>query len=185
MLVASLIFRQEKLTSKKIIACILGFAGIILININGIEFTMNLGDVFVIFSAISLAFSSVLIKKFSKFEDPVVISGYQFIIGGAFLVVLGLILGGKMSFDSTKGVVLLVYLAFLSAVAYALWGILLKYNPVSKVTVFSFTTPIFGTVLSLLFLPESANVDPLFLVFTLILVSGGIFLLNFQKQNKK
>ena len=184
-LVASLIFRQEKLTSKKIIACILGFAGIILININGIEFTMNLGDVFVIFSAISLAFSSVLIKKFSKFEDPVVISGYQFIIGGAFLVVLGLILGGKMSFDSTKGVVLLVYLAFLSAVAYALWGILLKYNPVSKVTVFSFTTPIFGTVLSLLFLPESANVDPLFLVFTLILVSGGIFLLNFQKQNKK
>lgn len=184
-IVASLIFKQEKLTPKKIIACILGFAGIILININGIEFTMNIGDVFVIFSAISLAFSSVLIKKFSKFEDPVVISGYQFVIGGAFLVILGLLLGGKMSFDSTKGTILLVYLAFLSAIAYALWGILLKYNPVSKVTVFSFTTPIFGTVFSLLFLTESANVDPIFLVFTLVLVSGGIFLLNFQKQNKK
>lgn len=183
-IVASLIFKQEKLTPKKIIACILGFAGIILININGIEFTMNIGDVFVIFSAISLAFSSVLIKKFSKFEDPVVISGYQFVIGGAFLVILGLLLGGKMSFDSTKGTILLVYLAFLSAIAYALWGILLKYNPVSKVTVFSFTTPIFGTVFSLLFLTESANVDPIFLVFTLVLVSGGIFLLNFQKQKK-
>ena len=184
-LVASLIFRQEKLTSKKIIACILGFAGIILINVKGLEFTMNLGDLFVIFSAISLAVSSVLIKKFSKFEDPVVISGYQFIIGGAFLVILGLALGGKMSFDTTKGIVLLIYLAFLSAIAYALWGILLKYNPVSKVTVFSFTTPIFGTVLSLLFLPEASQVDPLNLVLTLLLVSGGIFLLNFQKQNKK
>ena len=184
-IVASLIFRQEKLVPKKIIACLLGFAGIILININGLEFTMNWGDVFVIFSAISLAFSSVLIKKFSKFEDPVVISGYQFIIGGAFLVVLGLLLGGKMSFASTKGTILLVYLAFLSAIAYALWGILLKYNPVSKVTVFSFTTPIFGTILSLIFLPESANVDPVFLVFTLLLVSGGIFLLNYQKQNKQ
>ena len=184
-IVASLIFRQEKLIPKKIIACLLGFAGIILININGIEFTMNWGDIFVIFSAISLAFSSVLIKKFSKFEDPVVISGYQFIIGGAFLVVLGLLLGGKMSFASTKGTILLVYLAFLSAIAYALWGILLKYNPVSKVTVFSFTTPIFGTILSLIFLPESANVDPVFLVFTLLLVSGGIFLLNYQKQNKQ
>ena len=184
-IVASLIFRQEKLVPKKIIACLLGFAGIILININGLEFTMNWGDVFVIFSAISLAFSSVLIKKFSKFEDPVVISGYQFIIGGAFLVVLGLLLGGKMSFASTKGTILLVYLAFLSAIAYALWGILLKYNPVSKVTVFSFTTPIFGTILSLIFLPESANVDPIFLVFTLLLVSGGIFLLNYQKQNKQ
>ena len=184
-IVASLIFRQEKLIPKKIIACLLGFAGIILININGLEFTMNWGDIFVIFSAISLAFSSVLIKKFSKFEDPVVISGYQFIIGGAFLVVLGLLLGGKMSFASTKGTILLVYLAFLSAIAYALWGILLKYNPVSKVTVFSFTTPIFGTILSLIFLPESANVDPVFLVFTLLLVSGGIFLLNYQKQNKQ
>ena len=53
-IVASLIFRQEKLTSKKIIACILGFAGIIFINLKGIEFTMNRGDLFVIFSAISL-----------------------------------------------------------------------------------------------------------------------------------
>jgi len=184
-LVASLIFRQEKLSPKKIIACILGFVGIILININGLEFTMNLGDLFVIFSAVSLAVSSVLIKKFSKHEDPVVISGYQFIIGGAFLVILGLLLGGRMSFESTKGTVLLVYLAFLSAVAYALWGVLLKYNPVSRVTIFSFTTPIFGTVLSLLFLPESSNVEPINLILTLLLVSGGIFLLNYQKKSNK
>lgn len=183
-LVASLIFRQEKLTVKKIVACVLGFAGIILININGLEFTMNLGDLFVIFSAISLAVSSVLIKRFSKYEDPVVISGYQFIIGGAFLVVLGLCLGGKMSFESTTGVVILVYLSFLSAVAYALWGVLLKYNPVSKVTIFSFTTPIFGTVFSLLFLPEASNVDTLNLILALLLVSGGIFLLNFAKKEK-
>ena len=184
-LVASLIFRQEKLSAKKIIACALGFVGIILININGLEFTMNLGDLFVIFSAISLAVSSVLIKKFSKYEDPVVISGYQFIIGGAFLVVLGLCLGGKLSFESTTGVVILVYLSFLSAVAYALWGVLLKYNPVSKVTIFSFTTPIFGTILSLIFLPESSNVDTLNLILTLLLVSGGIFLLNYVKKEKK
>ena len=183
-LVASLIFRQEKLTAKKIIACVLGFAGIILINIKGLEFTMNLGDLFVIISAISLSISSVLIKRFSKYEDPVIISGYQFVIGGAFLVALGLCLGGKMSFESTSGVILLIYLSFLSAVAYALWGVLLKYNPVSKVTIFSFTTPIFGTILSLIFLPESSNVDTVNLILTLILVSGGIFLLNYVKKDK-
>ena len=181
-LVASLIFRQEKLSAKKIIACVLGFGGIIIINISGLEFTMNWGDLFVIFSAISLAFSSVLIKKFSKHEDPVVISGYQFIIGGAFLVVLGLILGGKLTFDSTKGVLVLLYLSMLSAVAYALWGILLKHNPVSKVSVFSFTTPIFGTLLSMLMLDESSGVDPINLVITLALVSLGILLLNYKKQ---
>ena len=184
-LVASLIFRQEKLTPKKIVACILGFAGIVLININGLELTMNFtGDVFVIFSAISLAVSSVFIKKFSKYEDPVIISGYQFIIGGIFMIAIGLIFGGSISFESTTGTLLLVYLSALSAVAYALWGVLLKYNPVSKVTVFSFTTPIFGTLLSLVFLSESTNVDAINLIITLILVSAGILLLNYQPKKK-
>ena len=186
-LIASLIFRQEKLTLKKIIACILGFAGIVIINLNGFELTMNfLGDGFVILSTVAYAFSSVFMKKFSKSEDPVVISGYQFIIGGAFMMLLGLILGGKISMNNPKGVIILVYLAFLSAVAYALWGMLLKYNPVSKVSVFTFTTPIFGTLLSLLFLPEASGVEPINLVVTLILVSLGIFLLNYQpKQNEQ
>lgn len=185
-LIASLIFRQEKLTPKKIIACILGFAGIVIINLNGFELTMNfLGDGFVILSTVAYAFSSVFMKRFSKHEDPVVISGYQFIIGGAFMTLLGILLGGKISFESGKGVAILVYLAFLSAVAYALWGMLLKHNPVSKVSVFTFTTPIFGTLLSLLLLPESSGVEAVNLVVTLLLVSLGIFLLNYQPKQKE
>jgi len=184
-LVASLIFRQEKLTVKKIVACVLGFAGIVVVNLDGLDFTMNFfGDAFVIFSAISLAFSSVLIKRFSKYEDPVVISGYQFIAGGIFMVIVGLVFGGKIVFDEPLGVLVLAYLAFLSAVAYALWGMLLKHNPVSKVSVFSFTTPIFGTILSEIMLTESSGVHWINLVITLALVSSGIFLLNFQRQKK-
>ena len=79
--ISSLIFKQEKLTVKKVVACVVGFAGIIAVNLNGLDFSMNFtGDAFVLFSAMSLAFSSVLIKIFSKSEDPVVISGYQFIL---------------------------------------------------------------------------------------------------------
>ena len=184
-LIASLIFRQEKLTAKKIIACVMGLMGIIIINLNGLQFTMNfLGDGFVILSTVAYSFSSVFMKKFSKHEDPVVLSGYQFIFGGAFMILLGLGLGGRVSFESLKGVIILVYLAFLSAIAYALWGMLLKHNPVSKVTIFSFTTPIFGTILSLIFLPEYSGVDAVNLVITLLLVSGGILLLNYQVKKK-
>ena len=184
-LIASLIFKQEKLTTKKIVACLFGLAGIILVNLQGLDFTMNFfGDAFVLFSTISLAFSSVLIKRFSKHEDPVTLSGYQFIIGGLFMVAVGLIFGGKIVFTSLEGILVLIYLAFLSAVAYALWGMLLKFNPVSKVTIFSFTTPIFGTLLSMLMLTESSGVEPINLVLTLLLVSTGIFLLNYQKANK-
>ena len=113
-----------------------------------------------------------------------VLSGYQFIFGGAFMILLGLGLGGRVSFESPKGVAILVYLSFLSAIAYALWGVLLQHNPVSKVTVFSFTTPIFGTILSLVFLPEVSGVDPINLIITLCLVSGGILLLNYQAKDR-
>lgn len=184
-LVASLIFRQEKLTVKKVVACIIGFAGIVVVNLQGLELTAELGDYLVILSAISLAFSSVLVKKFSKYEDPVVISGYQFFVGGVFMVAVGLIFGGKIVFNDFLGVLVLIYLALLSAVAYAVWGTLLKYNSVSKVTVFSFTTPIFGTILSEIMLTESSGVHPVNLIITLLLVSAGIFLLNYNPKMKE
>ena len=185
-LIASLIFRQENLTVKKIVACVLGFAGIIIVNLNGLDLTMNFfGDGFVIFSTISYAFSSVLMKKFSKHEDPVVISGYQFIVVGIFMVIVGLIAGGTVDFSDPMGLLLMGYLALLSAVAYAVWGVLLKYNPVSRVTIFSFTTPIFGTIFSLIFLAdETAAVSPINLIATLVLVSSGILLLNYQPAKK-
>ena len=185
LIVSALIFRQEKFTLKKLIACILGFAGIIIININGLDFNMNfLGDCFVIFSAIAQAIGSVLIKKFSKYEDPVTISGYQFIIGGATMIIIGLCLGGEIRISDFKSFAVLLYLAFLSAVAYALWGVLLKYNPVSKVSIYSFMTPVFGVILSAHLLEENSNVDPINLVITLLLICSGIILLNYKKTPK-
>ena len=139
MLIATLIFRQEKLTFKKIFACVIGFAGIILVNLNGLDLNINFtGDGFVIFSAVAYGISSVLIKKYSEYEDPVVISGYQFIIGGIVMMLFGALMGGVVAFPTLKAVGVLVYLACLSATAYSLWGILLKYNPVSKITIYSF-----------------------------------------------
>ena len=186
-LISALIFRLERLTPKKIIACILGFAGIIVINLKGLDLNMNLtGDAFVIFSTMSAGFSSVLIKLFSKHENPVVISGYQFIFGGTVMAVIGLIMGGKVHVGSIKAFLVLLYLSVLSAVAYALWGMLLKYNPVSKVTIYSFMTPVFGVVLSLIMLPETTNVSYLNLIITLILICSGILLINynFERKNK-
>ena len=183
MLIASLVFRQEKLTFKKVFACIIGFAGIVLVNLNGLDFNMNLtGDGFVILSTIAYSISSVLIKRYSQYEDPVVISGYQFIIGGIVMIVMGLLMGGRVQFLEMNAVLVLLYLAFLSAAAYSIWGILLKYNPVSRVTIFSFMTPVFGVLLSTLMLTEASNVPPINLVITLILVSTGIFILNYKKE---
>ena len=183
LLVAGLIFKMEQVTVKKLFACIIGFAGIILVNLNGLDFNMNFfGDCFVIFSAISSAVASVFTKKYSKHEDPVVISGYQFFIGGLVMVAIGLTSGGHIQIPDFKAAGVLLYLAVLSAAAYSLWGVLLKYNPVSKVSIYSFMTPVCGVILSNIMLDEASKVSGLNLVFALLLVSGGIFLLNYKKD---
>jgi len=185
-ILAALVFKTENLTFKKVLACLVGFLGMLLVNLNGLDFNMGWGELFVVLSTVSYAFSSMFMKKFSAYEDPVVISGYQFIIGGAFMVIVGLLFGGKISFDDFGGVMILVYLSFLSAIAYAVWGVLLKYNPASRVSIYNFTTPVFGSILSYIFLvKERENINPVNLVISLVVVSLGILLLNLNITRKK
>ncbi|MBE7035293.1 MAG: DMT family transporter [Ruminococcaceae bacterium] len=183
-LIACLIYRQEKLTVKKILACILGFAGIILVNLNGLDLTFNFtGDCFVLFAAVAYAFSSVLMKRYSDHEDPVILSGYQFVIGGLFLVVVGLLFGGVVQIPNLTALAVLLYLAMLSAIAYAVWGILLKHNPVSSVTIYCFAIPIFGVLLSALMLTENGNVPLQNLLLGLVLICSGIVTANYNKKH--
>ena len=66
------------------------------------------------------------LKRYSKQENPVILSGGQFIIGGFILIVLGLVMGGRLESVYFAGILLILYLALLSALAYSLWGLLLK-----------------------------------------------------------
>ena len=183
-LVASLIFKQEKLSLKKILACIIGFFGIIAVNLSGLSFDMNFGDASVLISAAAAGIAAVLTKRFSSDEDPVVISGYQFFMGGILMSIIGFVFGGRITLGAVEGILVLLYLGMLSAVAYSLWGVLLKYNSVSKVTIFSFMTPVFGVILSKIMLTDSGNVPIINLIFALLLVCIGIFMLNYQKEKK-
>ena len=123
-------------------------------------------------------------KRFSKYENPVVLSGYQFILGGSLMVLIGLAFGGRIVIGGITAALVLVYLAFLSAAAYSLWGMLLQHNPVSRVTIYNFMTPVFGVILSSLMLSENSKVAPISLILSLLLVSSGILLLNYKKETK-
>lgn len=180
-LVANLIFHQEKLTFSKIFGCVIGFAGVILINLtgSGLEGGMTMtGEGFILLSAAAYAVSSVLIKRFSVYENPVVISGYQFMIGGLIMIVVGLAGGGSLHPTSPASALMMLYMALISAVAYTIWGILLKYNPVSRVAVFGFMNPVFGVVLSALLLKEGSQIPILQCAVSLILVCLGIYIVN-------
>ncbi|MBE6023098.1 MAG: DMT family transporter [Cellulosilyticum sp.] len=179
-LVASLLFRQEKLNARKIVGSLIGFMGVVLVNIAGSKvsggFTLA-GEGAIFLSTVAYSFSSVLIKNYSKDENPVTLSGYQFALGGLIMVAFGLIGGGRIEVITVSGLMMLLYLTMVSAVAYSLWGILLKYNPVSKVAVFGFMNPVFGVLLSAVFLKEYDTLSFISII-ALILVCIGIYIVN-------
>ena len=184
-LVSCLMFRLEKLDKQKILGCIIGFAGVVIVNLGG-EFDMSftmLGDGFLMISAFAYALSSVLIKIYGKDENPVMLSGYQFVAGGFVMILAGLIMGGRLNIVTIKGALLLLYMAFISAGAYTLWSLLLKHNSVSKVAVFGFCTPIFGVILSAIILGESTSFQPKTLA-ALLFVCIGIIIVNYKKKEE-
>lgn len=187
-LISSLIFRLEKLTWLKIAGCVLGTAGIIVINLDSSLLSgFNLtGDGFILISTVAYALSSVLIKRFSVDTDTMMLSGWQFLFGGAVMTAIGLIAGGSLSISGSPApaVLMLIYLAFISACAYSIWSILLKYNPVSKIAVFGFMNPVCGVLLSALLLGEAQQAFRPEALIALMLISLGIFIVNKGQEQK-
>ena len=182
-LFAVYIFRFEKMTLKKLVGCLVGFAGILLI-LGGGKALMDGGAVTLAGEGAMLAAdffyaaSGCLIKIFSRDENPVVLSGYQFMIGGLILFAIGSLMGGSLVFYSSACVLNLLYMGFISAGAYTLWGVLLKYNPVSRVSILGFVNPVMGVLLSALFLGEGREAFSLTGLMALLLVSAGIVIVN-------
>lgn len=180
-LIASLIFHQEKLTVPKTAGCLVGLAGVVAANLSGSGMDFDLhwnGEGFVLLSVISYACSSAMMKAYAQDEDPVMLSGYQFLTGGVVMIAAGFFMGGKVVGFTAASTGMLLYLAFLSAVAYTLWGILLKYNPVSKVAIYGFMNPVIGVLLSAVLLGEGEQAFHIKNILALILVSAGIVIVN-------
>lgn len=183
-LISSLIFKLEKLNAFKIIGSIIGFMGVIIANINAFKGGVGVsffGESFIFLSTVSYAFSSVFMKKLSKDDNPAMLSGWQFMVGGAVMIAFGLIAGGKITGFTVKSTLLLIYMAFTSACAYSIWSILLKYNPVSKVTVCGFFIPVFGFVLSSIFAGSGKNAG-LFEISALLVVVIGMIIVNKKEK---
>lgn len=182
-LLAHFIYKNDRLSYNKVLGCVVGFVGVMVVNFGSgvLEFDFTLlGEGSVVMAALVLSAASIYGKKLSQNIDSVVLTGYQLAIGGVALMLVGFATGGTLSGFNVKSTAMLVYLVILSSAAFSLWTILLKYNRVSMVTVFNFMVPIFGTLLSALFLNES------FLewknALALVLVCLGIWLVTKEEK---
>ena len=179
-LLAHVIYADDRLNGRKALGCLIGFFGVVVVNVGGggelgFDFSL-LGEGFVVIAAFVLAAASIYGKRLSRDIDPVVMTGWQLFVGGLILVGVGLVGGGRLAAFSPQAGALLIYLALLSSIAFAVWSFLLKHNPVGLIAPFNFLVPVFGVVLSAMFLGESmlrwSNLS------ALILVCLGIWLVT-------
>lgn len=178
-LLAHFIYQNDKLSYNKTLGCVLGFAGVMVVNLNNglMEFSFSLmGDGFVVLAAFILSASTLYGKRISQTVDPLVMTGYQLGFGGVVLAVSGYVFGGELTVHGPSSVAILGYLTLLSSVAFALWSILLKYNRVGMIAPFNFLIPVSGALLSAIFLGE--NILELKYAVALMLVCSGIWWVN-------
>lgn len=181
-LLAHFIYHNDRLSVNKVAGCLIGFAGVLVVNFDRgpLDFSFSLrGEGFVVLAAFIMSAATIYGKRISQRMDAMILTGWQLAIGGTLLTAVGLLCGGALAGFTLKSSALLVYMVLLSAVALALWTVLLKHNRVGLVTMFYFMVPIFGALLSAVFLGE-ALLEWKY-VAALALVSSGIWLVTREK----
>lgn len=140
------------------------------------------GDFMILMSTLSAAAGNFISKGIVRDREPISVTGFQLLFGGILLLIAGFVTGGKLDFSSIKGLLVLLWLAFVSAAAFAIWTALLKHHPASRICVFNLLVPVFGTLLSGIMLGES--VFGIETIVSVVLICAGIFISNMQIKKR-
>ncbi len=178
------IYKDDKLNKIKSFGLLLGIIGVILINVSrgNVNFVFNLnGEGLIIMTGVMSTIAILYVKYLSKEIDIMIITSYQMFFGSFTLFLISLSGADltSVNFDFKSGL-LLIYLAFISAAAFALWYTLIKFNKVGYITIYKFIVPVSGVFLSAFFIiTETINLNAF---IALILVSLGIITINMPQN---
>lgn len=176
-IMACIFFKSDRMTLRKIVGCVIGFAGILSLNIGGADsghFTW-LGDGMIILNALCGATASLLIRGLGKRINVFVGTGYSLAVGGIVLVTCGLFAGGTLPRLTVLGLLWLFLLICISTVGFTLYNKLLTCNPIGKVAIYNSLIPVVGAVSSCLCLHEVFYWK---YVLAGALATAGIYIIN-------
>ncbi|WP_139488287.1 DMT family transporter [Brevibacillus dissolubilis] len=183
-LLAHFMFSQDTINLRKVIGMIVGFLGVIVVNLpkGSLQLTLGIADVLLLIAMFCGGLGNILAKKESAHMDILYMTAYQMLLGGIGLVAVGASKVGLFPFEfSIKAWLMLLYLAFVSAGGFVLWNNVMKYNKVGGVSMYMFLIPVFGVLLSALILGEAVHLSVLLAV---VLVAAGIIIVNREGKAK-
>jgi len=182
---AHLFLRGDRLNFQKVLGLILAFIGVYAVfqgRPQTAKATMLLGDVLQIMAAILWGATTVYIKKFmAEKVHPINTFLYQLIFSIPVLLIVSLVLEREWIYRIDFSIIVFMFyqsviVAFMS---YFVWFKLIHAYSVSRLSAFTFFTPIFGVLFGILFLHEEFTAS---LMVGLPLVCLGIFLVNWRRR---
>ena len=176
------LFADDRLTKTKISGCLLGFAGIIVMNWQPHQSLWAditfMGDGMLLLNTFCIAGGGILAKFVSREMDVMVATAYSLFFGGGLLWILGLLAGGSVALTSSTALWIMAILIAISSFSFCVYNQLLSYNPISKIAIFSSFMPIAGVIISGWLLGEPF-VTRYYLAA--VIVACGIYIINRNK----
>jgi drug/metabolite transporter (DMT)-like permease len=183
---AHFFLKGDRLTSLKILGLALAFTGIVLVfggRPRTAKPTMLIGDVLEIMAAFFWGATTLYIKKFmAEKVHPINTFLYQLFFSIPILFVVSFILEPKWIYriDPCIAGIILYQSVIVAFISYFIWFKLIHNYSVSRLSAFTFFTPIFGVLFSILFLGEEFTFS---LKVGLPMVSMGIFFVNWKRRS--
>ncbi len=170
----------ELMTPLKITGLIIGFAGIIIVSVDGLTVHISaIGVILGLLTALGWAFGVIYVKKVSREVNAYWMVGMQFTIGGAFLVGTGTIFESWAAIE-WNGILIfgILFGATIGIpVAYSIYYSLVNAGEASKVGSFTFLVPIISVLIGTIFLDEPMT----YMLFVgLLLVGISIYFVNYR-----
>ncbi len=181
-LLSGLFYKNDRMNLRKGIGCLLGFSGMVLCNLplGEMGFAWN-GEGFVLAASLCAATGDMISKRAAGKTDPILLSGWQQLFGGALLMTAGLVTGGRFNSISGRPLAAFIGLIAASVTAYTLWLVLSRAADTSELAVLKMTIPVFAVLTSGLLLGE--NILKIQYWAAILLVSAGVWTARTGKKH--
>ncbi len=185
-LVAHLLMHDDKLQRQTVVSIIFGMAGVASISLaakpwSSVGMKEFFGLMLLLSGSVVSAVGNVVVAKRKGGLPPVALNSIQMLIGGVALLLVARPFEGAPQLDLPAVFYgQLLWLAVISATAFAIWFHLLGRMKVSRLNLWKFLIPLSGALLSWMFLPNESPSLPSLIGMALIMI--GIVIGNRESR---
>jgi drug/metabolite transporter (DMT)-like permease len=170
---------------KKICGAIMGFLGGGALNLSADGFSFSTGDLLILCASLCTVAANVISKKVFAKVEPITATGVSQLFGGVILLLVGTLMGGKISLSGATAIPVLLYIGVASVISYCIWYGAVKRGELSQLFIIKFSEPIFACIIGAVILREDILKWQYLAAF--LLICGGIVVSNltFNKKTKQ